>query len=94
MGVGVGQVLSELGFTQEEFNDLCIMLGCDYAGTIKGVGQVKVPPDRCPLPPRHSRLCMVLSAWCCRRGVVGAVKDEDTLRAIAVVIVIAHRLSS
>jgi len=34
-------VLSELGFTQEEFNDLCIMLGCDYAGTIKGVGQVK-----------------------------------------------------
>ena len=26
---------------QEEFIELCIMLGCDYAGTVKGVGQVK-----------------------------------------------------
>ena len=33
--------LDELGFTMQEFIDLCVMLGCDYAGTVKGVGQVK-----------------------------------------------------
>jgi flap endonuclease-1 len=34
-------VLQELGFTMEEFTDLCILLGCDYANTVKGVGPVK-----------------------------------------------------
>ena len=34
-------LLEELGFTMQEFIDLCVMLGCDYAGTVKGVGQVK-----------------------------------------------------
>jgi len=35
------EVLEELGFSMDEFVELCIMLGCDYAGTVKGVGQVK-----------------------------------------------------
>ncbi|XP_003741776.1 flap endonuclease 1 [Galendromus occidentalis] len=32
------KILAELNFTQREFIDLCILLGCDYCGTIKGIG--------------------------------------------------------
>lgn len=35
------KVLEELNFTQEQFIDLCILLGCDYCESIKGVGPVK-----------------------------------------------------
>lgn len=31
-------VLSELGISQEQFIDLCILLGCDYCQSIKGIG--------------------------------------------------------
>eukprot|EP00455_Lapot_gusevi_P007195 TRINITY_DN1307_c0_g1_i8.p1 TRINITY_DN1307_c0_g1~~TRINITY_DN1307_c0_g1_i8.p1 ORF type:complete len:431 (-),score=128.07 TRINITY_DN1307_c0_g1_i8:122-1291(-) len=31
-------VLNELALSQEEFIDLCILCGCDYASTIKGIG--------------------------------------------------------
>lgn len=31
-------VLEEMGFTMDQFIDLCILLGCDYCDTIKGVG--------------------------------------------------------
>eukprot|EP01094_Clydonella_sp_ATCC50884_P002643 TRINITY_DN12005_c0_g1_i1.p1 TRINITY_DN12005_c0_g1~~TRINITY_DN12005_c0_g1_i1.p1 ORF type:complete len:381 (-),score=126.73 TRINITY_DN12005_c0_g1_i1:350-1492(-) len=31
-------VLQELSFSREQFVDLCILLGCDYVGTIRGVG--------------------------------------------------------
>lgn len=31
-------ILEELEFSQDEFIDLCILLGCDYCGSIKGVG--------------------------------------------------------
>mgnify|MGYP001223552905 CR=1 FL=1 len=31
------QVLSGLGLKYEEFVDLCILMGCDYMGTIKGI---------------------------------------------------------
>lgn len=31
---------------QEQFVDLCIMLGCDYCGSIRGVGQKKVRKKR------------------------------------------------
>jgi len=34
-------VLNELELNQSEFMDLCILLGCDYCNSIKGVGQVK-----------------------------------------------------
>lgn len=34
------KVLSELEFTKEQFIDLCILLGCDYCDSIKGVGPV------------------------------------------------------
>ncbi|XP_014478784.1 PREDICTED: flap endonuclease 1 [Dinoponera quadriceps] len=32
------KVLEDLELNHDEFIDLCIMLGCDYTGTIKGVG--------------------------------------------------------
>ncbi|XP_003705323.1 flap structure-specific endonuclease 1 [Megachile rotundata] len=32
------KVLEGLGLNQDEFIDLCIMLGCDYTNSIKGVG--------------------------------------------------------
>ncbi|DBA02864.1 TPA: hypothetical protein N0F65_005891 [Lagenidium giganteum] len=35
------RALEELGLTREEFVDLCILLGCDYCDTIRGVGPKK-----------------------------------------------------
>ncbi|EKX73459.1 flap endonuclease-1, putative [Theileria equi strain WA] len=32
------KVLSLLGFTRAQFTDFCILCGCDYCGTIKGIG--------------------------------------------------------
>ncbi|VDO03928.1 unnamed protein product [Rodentolepis nana] len=34
-------VLSSMNLTMEQFVDLCIMLGCDYCETIKGIGPKK-----------------------------------------------------
>ncbi|KAI0518639.1 hypothetical protein KFK09_006075 [Dendrobium nobile] len=34
----VGKVLLELGFTMDQFIDLCILCGCDYCDSIKGIG--------------------------------------------------------
>lgn len=36
--IHLDKVLSNLELTQEQFIDLCIMLGCDYTDTIKGIG--------------------------------------------------------
>lgn len=35
------QVLDGLGFTMEKFIDFCILCGCDYTSTIRGVGPKK-----------------------------------------------------
>lgn len=32
------KILSELQFTREQFVDLCILLGCDYCDSIRGIG--------------------------------------------------------
>jgi flap endonuclease-1 len=37
----IDQVLKELNLTQTQFIDLCILLGCDYTGTIGRVGPSK-----------------------------------------------------
>lgn len=34
---GVAQVLEGLNLTSDQFVDLCILCGCDYCGTIKGM---------------------------------------------------------
>jgi len=38
--IHLDRVLAGLGFTMEQFVDLCILLGCDYCDTIKGIGRV------------------------------------------------------
>lgn len=35
------QVIEELGITTDQFVDVCILCGCDYAGTIRGIGAVR-----------------------------------------------------
>jgi len=37
----LNQILSDLELSQEEFIDLCILLGCDYCDSIKGIGPKK-----------------------------------------------------
>lgn len=37
----LNRVLEDLGLTHEEFIDLCILLGCDYCESIKGIGPKK-----------------------------------------------------
>ena len=32
------KILESLNYTMDEFIDLCILLGCDYCDTIKGIG--------------------------------------------------------
>lgn len=39
--IHLSKVLEGMRLTMEEFVDLCILLGCDYCGTIKGVGPAK-----------------------------------------------------
>lgn len=39
--IHLDKLLSELDVTQEEFIDICIMLGCDYCESLKGVGPAK-----------------------------------------------------
>merc|ERR1712154_62959 len=34
----LSRLLEELGLSQDEFIDLCILLGCDYCDSIKGIG--------------------------------------------------------
>ena len=34
--IHLDRLLSEVGISQEEFIDLCILLGCDYCDSIKG----------------------------------------------------------
>ena len=35
------KALSELNLTWDQFIDVCIMCGCDYCDSIKGIGPVK-----------------------------------------------------
>jgi len=36
--ITLGRVLDQLGFTLAQFLDFCILLGCDYCDSIKGIG--------------------------------------------------------
>ncbi|CAD6238373.1 GSCOCG00008451001-RA-CDS [Cotesia congregata] len=36
--IHLDKVLAEMELNKDEFIDLCIMLGCDYTGSIKGIG--------------------------------------------------------
>ena len=39
--IDYAKVLEELGLTKAQFVDFCILCGCDYCGTIKGIGPGK-----------------------------------------------------
>ncbi len=51
-------VLSGMGLTYEQFVDLCILCGCDYCSTIKGIG----PKTSLKLIKQHGSLEKVLDA--------------------------------
>ncbi|KAL8444020.1 hypothetical protein Emed_006433 [Eimeria media] len=38
LSIHLGKVLEELKLTMDQFIDFCILCGCDYCGTIRGVG--------------------------------------------------------
>lgn len=44
--------MSELGVSQDQFIDLCILLGCDYCDSIRGIG----PKRAVDLIKQHSNL--------------------------------------
>ncbi|VDK70360.1 unnamed protein product [Litomosoides sigmodontis] len=39
--MNLSQVLKDFGMNMEQFVDLCILLGCDYVSTIRGIGPKK-----------------------------------------------------
>jgi 5'-3' exonuclease len=41
MEIDLSVLLSELELSMEQFIDLCIMCGCDYASNIRGIGAVR-----------------------------------------------------
>ena len=53
----LNQVLSDLGFTQDEFIDLCILLGCDYTDSIRGIG----PKSAIDLMQKHRTIDGILA---------------------------------
>ncbi|KAF4095970.1 hypothetical protein G5714_023573 [Onychostoma macrolepis] len=50
------RILQEMGLTHQQFIDLCILLGCDYCGTIKGIG----PKRAIDLIKQHSSIEEIL----------------------------------
>ncbi|XP_060119818.1 flap endonuclease 1-like, partial [Heteronotia binoei] len=51
-------LLEKLGMTQEQFVDLCILLGCDYCGKIRGLG----PKKALKLLQQHGNIEQVLKS--------------------------------
>ena len=52
------KMLEGLGLTYEQFVDLCILCGCDYCSTIRGIGsKVRVVLLCCDLAIFLSHLC-------------------------------------
>lgn len=41
MEIDLEVLLAELELTMDQFIDLCIMCGCDYANNIRGIGAVR-----------------------------------------------------
>ena len=78
------KALQGLGLTQAEFVDLCILLGCDYCDTIKGVG----PKTALKLIREHKNIETILKnmdsnkytipeGWLPPSAAVGGKMDDD-----------------
>ena len=71
-------VLSGLNLPYESFIDLCIMMGCDYCGTIKGVG----PKTALQLIRQHGCLENVIKALLKNPKTRANVPAEFTTRRV------------
>ncbi|EFO62244.1 Flap structure-specific endonuclease [Giardia lamblia P15] len=58
MEINLNIVLKELGFSYDEFLDLCILCGCDYANSLEGIG----PKTAYKLIVKHRSIEEVLAA--------------------------------
>lgn len=69
------RALEELGLSDDEFIDLCILCGCDYAGSIRGIGAVralqyiKVRGRVRTLPRMETRVCSSCGCGCAMQTV-------------------------
>jgi len=52
-------LLAELEVTMEQFIDVCIMCGCDYANNIRGIGAVRA----LALIKQHGSIEAVIKVW-------------------------------
>ena len=64
------KVLEGLEMTQEQFIDLCILLGCDYCDTIKGIG----PKRAVDLVKEHKSIDVIL-----RKSFIISINDYNDL---------------
>jgi len=51
-------VIEGLGISEDQFVDVCILCGCDYAGTIRGIG----PTRALSLVQKHGSIEAVLAS--------------------------------
>jgi len=58
------QVLAGLDLSMSEFVDLCILMGCDYCGTIKGIG----PKTAQTLVQKHKTMVGSIACGLCDFG--------------------------
>lgn len=74
--VHLGTALTGLGFTMDQFIDLCILLGCDYSDTIKGIG----PTRALALMAEHGSIEAILAAIDPHKYPVGENFDYPSVR--------------
>ncbi|KAI0241096.1 Elongation of fatty acids protein 2 [Massospora cicadina] len=70
--------LAGLGFTMDQFIDLCILLGCDYSDTIKGIG----PTRALTLMAEHKSIEAILAAIDSDKYPVGDNFDFQNVRSL------------
>lgn len=56
--INLQKILKDFDFNMDQFIDLCILLGCDYAPTIRGIG----PKKAFELIEKHKTIENVLEA--------------------------------
>lgn len=68
-----------LELSHEKFIDLCVLCGCDYTGSIKGIGPKKALA--LVRQVRHHNMCMHVQ---CDKGVRNHVCCNKGLRCLAI----------
>ncbi|KAJ9079198.1 Elongation of fatty acids protein 2 [Entomophthora muscae] len=78
MEVRLDTTLAGLGFTMDQFVDLCILLGCDYSDTIKGIGAIRAMS----LMQQHKSIEEILKAIDSSKYPVGDSFDFESARSL------------